>query len=84
MPLALMRIGPLLASLAGGQTAPSDADLPAWADARVAEWQPSTDEKRFDEIGWTTSLLEAERLAKERSRPIFWFTHDGKMNVGRC
>jgi hypothetical protein len=60
------------------------ADLPAWVDARVKELQPAADEKRFDEIGWSTSILQAEKLARERSRPIFWFTHDGRMNVGRC
>jgi hypothetical protein len=53
-------------------------------DRRVEEWQPTAEERRFDEIGWCTSLLQAEELAKERGRPIFLFTHDGKMQVGRC
>jgi len=35
-------------------------------------------------IGLGTSVLEAEKLAWENARPIFLFTHDGKMNVGRC
>jgi len=35
-------------------------------------------------IGLATSVLEAEKLARENARPIFLFTHDGKMNVGRC
>ena len=25
-----------------------------------------------------------ERLAKENNRPVFLFTHDGRMNIGRC
>jgi len=25
-----------------------------------------------------------EQLAREHRRPIFLFTHDGRMNVGRC
>jgi hypothetical protein len=29
-------------------------------------------------------LLQAEELAKQHKRPIFLFTHDGKMQVGRC
>ena len=53
-------------------------------DRQVADWQPTADEKRFDQIGWCTSLLEAEKLAREHHRPIFLFTHDGRMNVGRC
>jgi hypothetical protein len=29
-------------------------------------------------------LLHAEQLARQHQRPIFLFTHDGRMNVGRC
>jgi hypothetical protein len=61
-----------------------DRDLARWVDERVQQWQPSADEKKFDEIGWAHSLLDAERLAQEHKRPIFWFTHDGKMQIGRC
>jgi len=62
----------------------SFADLKEMVDRRVAEWEPSADEKQFDQIGWCTSLLEAEKLARQHNRPIFLFTHDGRMNVGRC
>jgi hypothetical protein len=51
---------------------------------RVAQWQPAPEERRFDEIGWAADILEARRLAKEHNRPIFLFTHDGHMAVGRC
>ncbi len=70
-------------ALAGTQPA-SFKELQAKVDQRVADWQPSADEKRFDQIGWSTSLLEAEKLARDHRRPIFLFTHDGRMNVGRC
>jgi hypothetical protein len=62
----------------------SFAELKETVDRRVADWQPTADEKRFDQIGWCTSLLEAEKLAREHQRPVFLFTHDGRMNVGRC
>jgi hypothetical protein len=62
----------------------SFADLKEKVDRRIADWRPTADEKRFDQIGWCTSLLEAEKLAREHQRPIFLFTHDGRMNVGRC
>jgi microcystin degradation protein MlrC len=26
----------------------------------------------------------AEKLAKENNRPVFLFTHDGRINIGRC
>ena len=62
----------------------ADGDLAKWVDKRVKSWQPTPEEKRFDEIGWCRSLLEAEKLAKEHKRPIFWFTHDGRIDKGRC
>ena len=73
----------LAASVAGAGAVPDDK-LAARVDERVKAWQPTKEERRFDEIGWCHSILEAQRLAKEHNRPIFWFTHDGKMSVGRC
>jgi hypothetical protein len=69
---------------AGNDQKESFRELQARVDERVAEWQPTAAEKRFDQIGWCTSLLEAEKLAREHQRPIFLFTHDGRMNDGRC
>jgi hypothetical protein len=92
----LDRIGARLLPLLGGtllfaslsradDPAPvADKDVKSYVDRRVEEWQPTTDEKRFDEIGWCLSLLQAEELARKHNRPIFLFTHDGKMQVGRC
>jgi len=51
---------------------------------RVAELQPRAEEKRFDEMGWAKDIREALRLAKQHNRPVFLFTHDGRMNIGRC
>jgi hypothetical protein len=53
-------------------------------EKRIAELQPTASEKRFDEIGWAQDIRDAKRLAKERNRPVFMFTHDGRMNLGRC
>jgi hypothetical protein len=62
---------------------PADRDA-AWIDQRVKDWQPTAEEKRFDAIGWAKDIREAEKLAKENKRPVFLFTHDGRMNIGRC
>lgn len=63
----------------------SAADLSFEAvQQRVAELQPRAEEKRFDEIGWAKDIREALRLAKQHNRPVFLFTHDGRMNIGRC
>jgi hypothetical protein len=62
----------------------SDADLPAWVDARIGERTPPPEERRFDEIGWAKDVRDALRLAREHKRPVFLFTHDGRMNLGRC
>ena len=51
---------------------------------RIAEIEPRAEEKRFDEIGWATEIREARRLAAQHQRPVFLFTHDGRMNIGRC
>ena len=62
----------------------ADDDLAGWVSKRADDWKPQPGEKRFDEIGWVHNVLDAERLAKEHKRPIFLFTHDGRMNCGRC
>ncbi len=63
---------------------PADADDLSWVEQRVRDWQPTAEERRFDEIGWATDIREAIRLARRLGRPVFLFTHDGHMNVGRC
>jgi len=74
----------LVAQASADEKSESFHEIQARIDRRVADWQPTADEKRFDQIGWCTSLLEAEKLARQHQRPIFLFTHDGRMNVGRC
>lgn len=51
---------------------------------RAEACQAAPDERKFDQIGWATQILEAEKLAKEHNRPVFLFTHDGRINTGRC
>lgn len=64
---------------------PADSEKwPAWVAARVQELQPTQQERKIDQIGWARSILAAERLAKENGRPVFLFTHDGRINTGRC
>lgn len=84
-----VRLLALTAALAAAEKKPAtapirDADLKKWVEDRVHEWQPTAEEKRFDEIGWCHSIGEAERLARQHKRPIFLFTHDGRMSAGRC
>jgi hypothetical protein len=76
----------LAAPLAGSEGTDKQtlADPAAWVESRVRSWQPVAAERRFDDIGWAGDILEARRLAREHKRPIFLFTHDGHMAVGRC
>ena len=55
-----------------------------WIEQRVQGLQPTAKERRIDEIGWAKDIRTAEKLAKENNRPVFLFTHDGRMNIGRC
>ena len=76
----------LVAPGAGGDT--PEAETPAAqferVERRVRRWQPTAEERRFDEIGWAGDIREAIRRARRLGRPVFLFTHDGHMNVGRC
>jgi hypothetical protein len=69
-----------------GATGPSPADerVRAVVDARVGEWWPKPAEKQFDRIGWAADLRTARKLAAEHRRPVFLFTMDGRVNLGRC
>lgn len=57
---------------------------PAWVTGRIRELQPTPQERKIDEIGWARTILAAENLARENGRPVFLFTHDGRINTGRC
>lgn len=56
----------------------------AWVDKRAAEIQPTANEKRIDSIGWAKDIRTALELGKTNHRPVFLFTHDGRMGHGRC
>ncbi|HLF94300.1 MAG TPA: hypothetical protein VJB14_12630 [Planctomycetota bacterium] len=55
-----------------------------WVETRVAEWQMKPSERKFDRIGWLTDIRAALELGKKSNRPLFLFTHDGRMAIGRC
>jgi hypothetical protein len=71
-------------SLAAEEKDPADTELQVWTDGRVAQWRPTAAERRFDEIGWAQSLTAARRLSAESGRPVFLFTLDGEIAIGRC
>jgi hypothetical protein len=51
---------------------------------KVREIQPSRDEKRFDEIGWAPSIVEARAISQKTNRPVFLFMYNGNIDTGRC
>jgi hypothetical protein len=73
----------VLSSVAAAKD-PSNDKLANWVRQRVHQWQPTRDERRLDEIGWARNIREAEQLAREHTRPVFLFTHDGRIATGRC
>ena len=60
------------------------AEWPKWVAQRVKELQPTTQERKIDRIGWARTIMDARKLAKQHNRPVFLFTHDGRINTGRC
>ena len=56
----------------------------SWVEKRVDDWQPRASERKFDQIGWLRDIRAALALGKQSSRPVFLFTHDGRMAIGRC
>jgi hypothetical protein len=75
---------PLFSNLAPTSAGKADEDVAAWVKERVKSLQPTSEEKRFDEIGWAKSIVEAEKLARQHDRPVFLFTHNGSIGTGRC
>ena len=65
-------------------TAPASGDVAEWVSRKVESVQPTERERKFDRVGWLTDVREAKRLAREHDRPVFLFTHDGRMALGRC
>jgi hypothetical protein len=73
-----------LAALPAPQDKATLDDPAPQVSRRVELWQPVAGERRFDDIGWVGDIFEARRLARKHNRPVFLFTHDGHMAVGRC
>jgi hypothetical protein len=84
MTLGCLAAGSLLAQTTAPAKRIGDAELSGWMEKRVRDWQPTKDERRFDDIGWMKDIREALRMGKETQRPVFLFTHDGRMAIGRC
>jgi len=74
----------LLPGLRAAGPSPADHRVPAEVDKRVRDWWPRPQEKRFDQIGWAADIRTARKLAAEHNRPVFLFTMDGRVNLGRC
>jgi hypothetical protein len=58
-------------------------DVPTWVQARVEALQPTAADRKFDEIGWANSIVDAEKLARQNNRPVFLFTQNGRIEIGR-
>jgi len=80
----MMSIAVFLAALAVQEpTKASPGDEVARIEQWIRDWQPTAEDRRFEEIGWAKDIPEAIRLSKQHARPIFVFTHKGRMNLGR-
>jgi hypothetical protein len=73
-----------VAVLPAAEPPPVTGDVTAWVDRKVAECAPRPAERRFDQTGWLTDIRSALELARRHNRPVFLFTHDGRIGLGRC
>ena len=53
-------------------------------DERVQKWQPTTKELAWKRVGWAEDIRDALRRARTTHKPVFLFTHDGRLGIGRC
>ena len=74
----------LLPGLRAAGGPPADDRVRATVEERVKAWWPTPEEKRFDQVGWAADIRTARRLAAAHDRPVFLFTMDGRVNLGRC
>ena len=88
--MRLRRLTPVVAGLllvpglrAAGAP-PADDRVRATVEERVQSWWPKPQEKRFDQVGWAADIRTALKLAAAHDRPVFLFTMDGRVNLGRC
>lgn len=85
LPLSLVALAcHVVTSHATERTSIPDGQVVTWTEKRVSEWQPKASERRFDEIGWVKDIRTARQLAQRSLRPVFIFTMDGRINIGRC
>jgi hypothetical protein len=84
MVIALLRTLALLGAASFQEPAKAaPADEFARIDRWIQDWQPTAEDRRMEEIGWAKDIPEAMRLAKQHNRPVFVFTHKGRINIGR-
>jgi len=74
----------MLSGFGAAGPSPADHGVRARVDERVTAWWPKPAEKRFDQIGWAADIRTARKLAAAHNRPVFLFTMDGRVNLGRC
>ena len=70
--------------VAPGEAQVSDRYLPTWVQHRADVLSAKFADRPFEKIGWVEDLPSALKLAAEHDRPVFLFTHNGRMDTGRC
>jgi hypothetical protein len=81
---AALAVLTVLTAAGAAPVGPPAGDPSGWVDRKVADCSPKPEERRFDRTGWLTDIRSALELANRHNRPVFLFTHDGRMGLGRC
>jgi hypothetical protein len=68
------------ASFARGQAAGDEVESIRQAIERVR----NSADRRWEQIPWVPTLLEARKLSAKEKLPVFLFTQEGNLRSGRC
>jgi hypothetical protein len=74
--LFLMLAGPF----ARGQSATDEVEAIRQAIERVR----NSADRRWEQIPWVPTLIEARKRSAEKKLPVFLFTQEGNLRSGRC
>lgn len=70
----------LIAPIARGQSASEEVE----SIRKTIERIKNSADRRWEQIPWVPTLMEARKLSAKEKLPVFLFTQEGNLRSGRC